>query len=122
MKRITFKPEFVDKILDGTKVCTIRAKKLEGIETGDIVSFVTRTGKTPAFLVKAENGFATARIKTVTVGWFEQGAKLRRHWRKEHGFDTAEEMDAFYQKSGVANSQKPVYEYRWQLVPKEDAK
>ena len=95
MKRLTFKPEFVDAILDGTKTATFRFK-YPYLAAGDIVAATTRTGKTPAHLVKACDGFCQLRIVSVTA----------RNWRdftaddytKTHG--TPEFYEAQNQRDG----------------------
>lgn len=71
MKRLPFKTEFVDKAKSGEKRFTSRWK-LPNLKVGEIVSATTRMGKTPAFLVKAEDGFATLRITSIeSKFWFE---------------------------------------------------
>jgi len=62
MTRITFKPEFVDPILAGTKTLTMRFKPIPGVTQGGLVSAVTRSGKRPAFLVPAREGFALVEV------------------------------------------------------------
>ena len=45
MTRITFKPEFVDPILAGTKTLTMRFKPIPGVTQGGLVTPVTRSGR-----------------------------------------------------------------------------
>lgn len=71
MKRITFKPEHVQGILDGTKTATFRFKSLRLMQ-GDVVAAVTRTGKTPAFLVKADDAFAHLRITGTLIAHYSR--------------------------------------------------
>jgi hypothetical protein len=71
LKRITFKPEHVQGILDGTKTATFRFTSLRLLQ-GDVVAAVTRDGKAPAFLVKADDGFARLRITGTWLGHYRQ--------------------------------------------------
>ena len=70
MKRLTFKSEFVIAVMDGTKTATFRFR-YPYLRVGEIVAATTRTGKTPAHLVKASDGFCQLKIVSVTQrNWY----------------------------------------------------
>lgn len=64
MKRLGFKPQFKQDILDGKKRCTIRKSPIR-LYTGDIVSAVSGKAGKPDFLIPASEGFATIEITNV---------------------------------------------------------
>jgi hypothetical protein len=61
MKRITFKSDFVDAILCGTKRQTCRWRNPK-LKSGDIVAAVTSRNGVPGFLVPASDAFTALRI------------------------------------------------------------
>lgn len=120
MNRLTCKPQFVDKILDGSKTATCRARRL--FYDGEKFAFVTRQGKRPAFLVKASDGFAFGRIirsfDYYHHEFLPKGGHIGKH-AKELGFDSVAEAREFYSKS--LNPNRGCYVYRWELITKEEA-
>lgn len=117
MKRITCKPQFVDKILAGSKTRTCRSTNLNLTE-GDIVSFTCRTGKVPAHLIKAKDGFAFGRIyytASFNKALFEL---LALYEYSGFGFDSIDESMAFYKKSLTGEM---VWLYSWELISKKEA-
>ena len=70
MKRLSFKPEFRDKVQDGTKRFTSRWRS-QYLVVGDIVAATEPKNGNPAFLTKAEEGFATLRITSVDTKFWQ---------------------------------------------------
>lgn len=64
MKRLTFKPEHVEPIKNGTKRFTSRWRDPK-LKVGDVVAAVTGQNGKPAFLTPANDAFATLRITSV---------------------------------------------------------
>jgi len=94
MTRLTFKPEHVHKILNGTKTATFRRRLPSGLTGGGrTVAAVTSKDGKPAFLTKAEDAFAHLTVLCVDpiqfLDYNEQDAK-------EAGFTSLTEARAWY--------------------------
>ena len=103
---MTFKNEFVPKILDGSKRFTSRwaDKKLK---VGDVVSAVTSQSGRPAFLVKAEDGFATLRITSAE-------AKFWKDFTEQDAADCGVSREWYLNERPLVGDFDRIYKYGWE--------
>lgn len=109
---LSFKPQFVDKILDGSKIHTIREDKGNRWQAGKLINFATgvRTPQYKQFHQAICTGVQTFSIEKLS--FFEKndiifieinGKKLTQIEKellaKNDGFDSLEDFCAFF-KSG----------------------
>ena len=92
MKRVCFKPEFVEPIRSGRKTATMRFNPLP-VYVGDVVAAVTSQDGKPAFFAWVEDRFATLRIDAVFKTTVET-MTTQQAW--EAGFATLDEARKWY--------------------------
>lgn len=108
LKRLTFKPEFVDAVRDGTKRGTLRWKP-KPFNVGDVVAAVTSNGANPAFLTKAEDRFALLKITKTEALWWEDVTDA-------HLAATTVTRDWYLRENPTANHASRIYYYEWEAV------
>jgi hypothetical protein len=113
MKRLTFKDEWVGKIVSGHKTATCRTTDRK-LCVGDIVAAVARQGQVPAFLVGTKDAFATLRITAVTSVVF--GEYTENHALK-CGFQSLEQAREWYRQTKLAGEDHQVFIYEFEVVP-----
>lgn len=106
MKRISFKPEFHDKIRRGEKTGTIRRKELPGKpKVGDVVSAIG-----PNRFTKAVDGFITLKITEAFELPMEEAVKAGLLER------TCASMSWYCNKYLDLQPHTPVWFYGWEIT------
>jgi hypothetical protein len=109
MKRITFKSDFVDAILCGTKrqTCRWRYPKLQ---SGDVVAAVTASNGRPAFLVPASDRFATLRILSCEPVFWED-------FTDEQAAESGVTRDWYLRENPTASSHQRLWVIKFEIEP-----
>ena len=119
MPAISFKPEFRDKILDSSKIQTIRQRRKNPIKEGDILLlYINQRSKGNEFLGKA----ICKSVGEIKIDW--QGISIKGYFcNKEHAQWIAK-LDGFKNLSDMQDWFAKVYKklpfegqyIRWELI------
>ena len=110
MKRVTFKPEHVAPILDGTKRFTARWKDQRWRE-GEIAAAVTGQGKNPAFLTPASEAFALLECVSET-------AMFWKDFTDEMAAESGVTRDWYLRENPTAGEFSRIYRYEFKEAQK----